>query len=232
MTASLGHGVPEITTAIDEQLSKVAFTYRTQFTNQPAEDLARRLTDLAPGDLDWAFFVSSGSEATEFAMRAALGYWREVGPAGQGQDPGPAHQLPRHDARGAVHVGPRRPAPRLWHAPARLPRRSACLSLPLRAPRRDRGRVRGALDRRVRGGGRRPGPDHGRGDHRRADRRRRRRRAGPSCRLSAAAARHVRPPGRAADPRRGHHRGRAYGRLVRLRGGGRGARPARDREGH
>jgi adenosylmethionine-8-amino-7-oxononanoate aminotransferase len=81
MTASLGHGVPEIAAAIAEQLSKVAFTYRTQFTNQPAEDLARRLASLTPGDLDWAFFVSSGSEATEFAMRAALGYWREVGRA-------------------------------------------------------------------------------------------------------------------------------------------------------
>ncbi|CAB4933155.1 MAG: aminotransferase class III-fold pyridoxal phosphate-dependent enzyme [Actinobacteria bacterium] len=79
MTASLGHGVPEITAAIDEQLRHVAFTYRTQFTNQPAEELASRLTAKAPGDLNWAFFVSSGSEATEFAMRAALGYWREVG---------------------------------------------------------------------------------------------------------------------------------------------------------
>jgi adenosylmethionine-8-amino-7-oxononanoate aminotransferase len=79
MTANIGHGVKEITRAIDEQLSRVAFTYRTQFTNEPAEALAKRLTRRAPGDLDWAFFVSSGSEATEFAMRAAIGYWREVG---------------------------------------------------------------------------------------------------------------------------------------------------------
>lgn len=79
MTASIGHGVPEITEAIDAQLARVAFTYRTQFTNGPAEVLAKRLTERAPGDLDWAFFVGSGSEATEFAMRAAIGYWREVG---------------------------------------------------------------------------------------------------------------------------------------------------------
>jgi adenosylmethionine-8-amino-7-oxononanoate aminotransferase len=77
MTASLGHGVDAITEAIRAQLSLVAFSYRTQFTNQPAEDLARRLTDLAPGDLNWAFFVSSGSEATEFAMRTAISYWRK-----------------------------------------------------------------------------------------------------------------------------------------------------------
>lgn len=79
MTASIGHGVEEITAAIDAQLSRVAFTYRTQFTNEPAETLAKRLTERAPGDLDWAFFVGSGSEATEFAMRAAIAYWREVG---------------------------------------------------------------------------------------------------------------------------------------------------------
>ena len=79
MTASIGHGVEEIADATRAQLARVAFSYRTQFTNQPAEDLARRLTGLAPGDLNWVFFVNSGSEATEFAMRAAIGYWRERG---------------------------------------------------------------------------------------------------------------------------------------------------------
>lgn len=79
MTASLGHGLAEIAGAMQAQLSRVAFTYRTQFTNQPAEDLARRLTALAPGDLNSAFFVSSGSEATEYAMRAAVSHWRGRG---------------------------------------------------------------------------------------------------------------------------------------------------------
>ncbi len=79
MTASIGHGVEEIAAAVQDQMTKVAFTYRTQFTNQPAEDLARRLTMVAPGDLDHAFFVSSGSEATEYAIRAAVGYWYKRG---------------------------------------------------------------------------------------------------------------------------------------------------------
>jgi adenosylmethionine-8-amino-7-oxononanoate aminotransferase len=79
MTASIGHGLREIAEATAAQMSRVAFSYRTQFTNEPAEELARRLTDLAPGDLTQAFFVNSGSEATEFAMRAAIGYWREHG---------------------------------------------------------------------------------------------------------------------------------------------------------
>lgn len=79
MTASLGHGDREIVEAAGRQASRVAFSYRTQFTNEPAEELARRLVGLAPGDLSSAFFVSSGSEATEFAMRASIGSWRERG---------------------------------------------------------------------------------------------------------------------------------------------------------
>ncbi|WP_311258474.1 aminotransferase class III-fold pyridoxal phosphate-dependent enzyme [Microbacterium sp. WCS2018Hpa-9] len=79
MTASIGHGVAEIGDAIRAQASGVAFTYRTQFTNGPAEQLAERLTAHAPGDLDFAFFVNSGSEASEYAIRTAVGYWREKG---------------------------------------------------------------------------------------------------------------------------------------------------------
>lgn len=79
MTASIGHGVAEVAEVMREQAARVAFTYRTQFTNEPAEQLARRLARVAPGDLNTAFFVSSGSEATEFAIRAATGHWREKG---------------------------------------------------------------------------------------------------------------------------------------------------------
>lgn len=79
MTASIGHGVEEVAEAMKEQARRVAFTYRTQFTNEPAEELARRLTRLAPGDLNWAFFVNSGSEASEFALRTAVSHWRANG---------------------------------------------------------------------------------------------------------------------------------------------------------
>ncbi|MDH6255099.1 adenosylmethionine-8-amino-7-oxononanoate aminotransferase [Aurantimicrobium minutum] len=79
MTASLGHGLRDIAQAMKEQAEKVAFTYRTQFSNQPAEDLASQLTSLAPGDLNWAFFVNSGSEASEYAIRATVNHWRSKG---------------------------------------------------------------------------------------------------------------------------------------------------------
>jgi adenosylmethionine-8-amino-7-oxononanoate aminotransferase len=79
MTANIGHGVAEIGEVMRKQAGEVAFTFRTQFTNEPSERLAKKLTSLAPGDLNWAFFANSGSEASEFAMRVALQYWREKG---------------------------------------------------------------------------------------------------------------------------------------------------------
>ncbi len=79
VTASIGHGVPEIIQAINDQANKVSFVYRSQFTSEPAEALAKKLSEMTPGDLRWSFFVNSGSEATETAMKIAIQYWQEQG---------------------------------------------------------------------------------------------------------------------------------------------------------
>lgn len=79
VTASIGHGVGEISRVMMEQADKVAFSYRAQFTNEPAERLALKLSEWAPADLNQVFFVNSGSEATETAMKIAIQYWQEQG---------------------------------------------------------------------------------------------------------------------------------------------------------
>ncbi|WP_353853664.1 aspartate aminotransferase family protein [Bacillus sp. Bos-x628] len=79
VTASIGHGIPEMIEAMTEQAKKVSFTYRSQFTNEPAEALAYELSTLCPGNLNWSFFVGSGSEATETAMKIAIQHWQEQG---------------------------------------------------------------------------------------------------------------------------------------------------------
>lgn len=79
IVANLGHGVTEIAEAMARQAHQVAFVYRTQFTSEASETLAARLAALAPGDLNWVFFVNSGSEATETAARVAIQFWREKG---------------------------------------------------------------------------------------------------------------------------------------------------------
>lgn len=57
VTASIGHGVEEIMDAMTEQAKKVSFVYRSQFTSEPAEQLAAKLCSLLPGNDYWAFFV-------------------------------------------------------------------------------------------------------------------------------------------------------------------------------
>lgn len=83
VTAGIGHGVQEIIDAMLEQANKVSFVYRSQFTSEPAEKLAKKLSDLAPGNDYWAFFVNSGSEATETAMKIAIQHWQEKGHLGK-----------------------------------------------------------------------------------------------------------------------------------------------------
>ncbi|SDO47616.1 N(6)-acetyl-beta-lysine transaminase precursor [Paenibacillus sp. yr247] len=83
VTAGIGHGVQEIIDAMLEQANKISFVYRSQFTSEPAEKLAKKLSDLAPGNDYWSFFVNSGSEATETAMKIAIQHWQEKGRQGK-----------------------------------------------------------------------------------------------------------------------------------------------------
>nr|WP_279665312.1 aspartate aminotransferase family protein [Ectobacillus ponti] len=83
ITAGIGHGVPEIIAAMTKQAEQVAFVYRSQFTSEAAENLARKLADLAPGDMNWTFFVNSGTEATETAMKLAIQHYQEKGKKGK-----------------------------------------------------------------------------------------------------------------------------------------------------
>ncbi|WP_053363872.1 aspartate aminotransferase family protein [Bacillus sp. FJAT-27251] len=79
VTANIGHGVEEIIQAVKKQAGKVSFVYRSQFTSRPAEELAEKIAMAMPDDLNWSFFVNSGSEATETAMKIAIQYWQEKG---------------------------------------------------------------------------------------------------------------------------------------------------------
>ncbi len=74
-----GHRHPHIIDAIKaqaEQLDQVIFA---GFTHEPAEQLASRLTNVAPDGLSRVFFSDSGSTAVEVALKMALGYWHNRG---------------------------------------------------------------------------------------------------------------------------------------------------------
>ncbi|MGM0985545.1 MAG: aspartate aminotransferase family protein [Pseudomonadota bacterium] len=74
ISCNLGHGREDIRDAMLAQLDRVAFTYRTQFENAPALALGHALVELTDGALDKVFFVSSGSEAVESALKLARQY--------------------------------------------------------------------------------------------------------------------------------------------------------------
>lgn len=81
VTASIGHAVPEIIEAMMKQAQKISFVYRSQFTTEEAEKLAEKLSELEliKDDSYSSFFVNSGSEATETAMKIAIQHWQEQG---------------------------------------------------------------------------------------------------------------------------------------------------------
>ncbi len=75
----LGHGDPEITQAIKDQLDRLAFAHSGFFTSEPAESLADLLVEHAPKGIDRVYFVSGGSEAVETAIKLARQYHLERG---------------------------------------------------------------------------------------------------------------------------------------------------------
>ncbi|KAK2006846.1 aminotransferase class-III [Colletotrichum eremochloae] len=77
--ALLGHGNEEVIQAIADQARRVSYVHTQAYTTQPAEDLANLLLDGKPHGLEKAFFVSSGSEAVESALKLARQYHYEKG---------------------------------------------------------------------------------------------------------------------------------------------------------
>ncbi len=76
---AVGHNNQRIQAAMAEQLAQVAFTPPLFATNLPAIELANKLTEITPGDLNTIKFLLSGSDATEAAMKMARQYHGQTG---------------------------------------------------------------------------------------------------------------------------------------------------------
>lgn len=77
-----GHGHPVITSAIEEQLHKVAHTSFLGLSHPLAAELATELVGLfeaGQSKLQRVFFSDNGSTAVECAVRMALQYWAQNG---------------------------------------------------------------------------------------------------------------------------------------------------------
>lgn len=74
-----GHGREELAEAAAKQAKELAFFPLWTFAHPTAAELAERIADLAPGDLDRVFFTSGGGEAVETAWKAAKQYFKLQG---------------------------------------------------------------------------------------------------------------------------------------------------------
>ena len=76
---ALGHGRPEILEAISNQYRRIDFSPPFRYAHPGAFELAGVLADALPGNLDRIFFVNSGSEAVDTALKIALLYHQRNG---------------------------------------------------------------------------------------------------------------------------------------------------------
>lgn len=73
-----GHCHPKIVEAVRSAAGEVDQVIFAGFTHAPAERLAEKLLEHAPG-FDYAFFSDSGSTSVEVALKMAAGYWHNIG---------------------------------------------------------------------------------------------------------------------------------------------------------
>ena len=65
----IGYGRKEMADAIAKQVLKLPYTPPFTNTTEPSAILAKKLADLAPGDLNNVFFTTGGSTAVDTALR-------------------------------------------------------------------------------------------------------------------------------------------------------------------
>jgi len=78
---NVGHGRRELIDAATRQMETLAMSpIFGGLSTPPVIALAAKLARLAPGDLNHVFFVNSGSEANETAIKFARYFWFLQGP--------------------------------------------------------------------------------------------------------------------------------------------------------
>jgi adenosylmethionine-8-amino-7-oxononanoate aminotransferase len=74
-----GHGRTELGEAAARQIAELDFYVLWSYAHPRAIELAKRIADLAPADLNRVFFTSGGSEAVESAIKLARVYHQRTG---------------------------------------------------------------------------------------------------------------------------------------------------------
>lgn len=70
LTTSVGHCNPRVVDAVTKQMKTLGHV-STLYATEPQVEAARKLADIAPGELESSFFTNSGTEAVETALMMA-----------------------------------------------------------------------------------------------------------------------------------------------------------------
>jgi adenosylmethionine-8-amino-7-oxononanoate aminotransferase len=74
-----GHGRAELGEAMERQVRELDFVTNWSYAHPRCIELAARIAEMTPGDLNHVFFTSGGSEAVESALKLARQYFRVTG---------------------------------------------------------------------------------------------------------------------------------------------------------
>ena len=77
--SQLGHGREELADAASRQARELAFMPLWSYAHPGAIELAERVANYAPGDLNRVFFTTGGGEAVESAWKLAKNYFKLTG---------------------------------------------------------------------------------------------------------------------------------------------------------
>lgn len=77
---NIGHGRTELAEAAAEQMKKLAFSSTFAGNSHEAViKLSAKVAEMTPGDLNYTFFTSGGSESNDTAFKTARYYWKMKG---------------------------------------------------------------------------------------------------------------------------------------------------------
>jgi adenosylmethionine-8-amino-7-oxononanoate aminotransferase len=77
--SNIGHGRADVAQAGADQAKELGYFSSWSYAHPRTIELAARIADLAPGDLNRVFFTNSGSEAVETALKLARQYHKLTG---------------------------------------------------------------------------------------------------------------------------------------------------------
>ncbi|MBV1876158.1 MAG: aspartate aminotransferase family protein [Pseudomonadales bacterium] len=80
-TCGLGHNIKAINEAVAAQLSTLDYSPAFQYGHVKAFQLAERISQYMPTQLNRVFYTNSGSEAVDTSLKIARAYWRQQGRA-------------------------------------------------------------------------------------------------------------------------------------------------------